>query len=322
MPGPEPERVEITLPEIKVDSKPSNLCNHSVTASTPCEAWRETLFVLSEFGQGNENDTSGGDRRELLNIRVVVDNPVEEPLEVLQQYNLDLTNLREYQQKMFDAICPPDLDYTYGARLHTHFGVDTIEECVQVLAKERGSRHAYVALWDTRIDLRGKEVPCLVSLFFRVFNNRLTLTATFRAHNAANAWIRNCYGLIAILKYVGSAINLPVGQLVMISESISLRKSELQNVLSVIDVYKKGYRQYREDPNGHFQITIDDGRILVEQRSEGLVVNRFSGTSAQVIEFEIGKARAISEISHAMYLGRELTKAERCLKTGDPYSQL
>lgn len=315
------ERIQITIPEMKVDSKPSNPMTHNVVADTPCEAWRETLFTLSEFGKKNKYDTAQGDRRELLNIRVVIQNPAPESAEVLEQYGLDLAELKKYQEKVLEPNCPPDIDYTYGSRLRTHFGLDTLQECARILKDEQGSRHGYVAIWDTRIDLRKEEVPCLASLFFRVYDERLSLTATFRAHNAATAWIRNCYGLIRILEQVSSETGIPSGPLIMISESISLRMSEMQKILSVIDKYKKGYRHYREDPNGHFEITLDEGRIKVAHRSQGMIVNRFEGTTSQVLEHEIGKAKAISEISHAMYLGRELARAERCLRTGEPFVQ-
>ncbi|MGC2697469.1 MAG: thymidylate synthase [Candidatus Angelobacter sp.] len=315
------ERISITLPEMKVDTKPSNPVAQDVAADTPTEAWREALFVLSEFGRKNSVDTAQGDRRELLNLRVVIRDPRPESAETLKEYGLDLSELQRYQEQILNPACPPDIDYTYGSRLRSHFGLDTLEECARILKEERGSRHAYVALWDTRIDLKGEEVPCLASLFFRVYDERLSLTATFRAHNAATAWIMNCYGLIRILHQVAAATEIPIGPLVMISESISLRMSEMQKVLSVIDRYKKGYKHYREDANGHFEITLDEGRIKVVQRFQGMTVNRFEGTSSQAIEHELGKARAISEISHAMYVGRELQRAERCLKTGEPFLQ-
>ncbi|HEU4414679.1 MAG TPA: thymidylate synthase [Candidatus Angelobacter sp.] len=315
------ERISITLPEMKVDTKPSDPVAQDVAADTPCETWREAIFVLSEFGRKNSVDTAQGDRRELLNLRAVIRDPRPESSETLKEYGLDLAELERYQEKFLDPVCPPDIDYTYGSRLRSHFGLDTLEECARILKDERGSRHAYVALWDTRIDLSGEEVPCLASLFFRVYDDRLTLTATFRAHNAATAWIMNCYGLIRLLQQVAAATEIPIGPLVMISESISLRMSEMQKVLSVIDKYKKGYKHYREDPNGHFEITLDEGRIKVVQRFQGMTVNRFEGATSQAIEHELGKARAISEISHAMYVGRELQRAERCLKTGEPFLQ-
>ena len=319
--GPYPERVRVELPEVKVTTKPSAAFNHSMVADTPCEAWRELLFVLSEFGNVNKFDTSGGDRLELLDVRVAIRKPFEEADDVLREHGLDLAELKRYQDEMLDPACPADLEYTYGSRLKTHFGANLLEECRRILGDKLGSRHAYISLWDSHRDLRGDEVPCLASLFFRMYDEALTLTATFRVHNAATAWMRNVYGLIRILGQMAAGLSVEVGPLILLSESISLRKNEMPKVLPVIEKYKKSYQHYREDPNGHFEITLDGDRIVLIQRSEGLIVNRFEGTTGRSIEYEVGKAHAISEISHALYLGRELAKAEDSLRTGKPYVQ-
>lgn len=320
-PGVLPPRLNLELPELTVATKPSAPYGHSLVADGPCDAWRELLFILSEFGKVNLYDTSGGDRLELLSVRAVIRKPFEESEEVLREHGLDPAELKRYQNEMLDAACPADLEYTYGSRLKVHFGADLLAECRRILADEMGSRHAYISLWDSRKDLWGDEVPCLASLFFRVYDEVLSLTATFRVHNAATAWIRNVYGLIRILHDMSAGLGVNAGPLIVISESISLRKNEMPKVLPVIEKFKKSYQHYREDPNGHFEITITEGRILAVQRFAGLVVNRFEGTTSRAIENEIGKTRAVSELSHALYLGRELARAEDCLKHGRPYTQ-
>ena len=64
----------------------------------------------------------------------------------------------------------------------------TLAACADRLKKDPEDRKSYVALWDTARDLTVKEGrPCLVSLFFRKFEGKLTLSATFRTHNAMDA---------------------------------------------------------------------------------------------------------------------------------------
>jgi thymidylate synthase len=315
------ERVAVEIPEPVVLFKPSAPYDHSVVADTPCEVWRELLFRLKEFGRSVAHETSGGDRMELLNVRAVVREPAEESDEVLRAHDLDPASLRAYQEEFNKPELPADLAYTYGSRLHSFFGVDAIDECRRILLAERGSRHAYISLWDTSSDLSRDTVPCMVSAFFRLYDEKLSLTATFRAHNAGTAWIRNVYGLLPILNGMAAALEVPAGPLIVISQSISLRKSELDKVASVIELYERKFVQYRPDPNGHFEISIGDGRIVAIQRFEGAVVNRFEGRSAQVLEHHIARACAVSELTHALYLGRELARAEECMKTGAPYVQ-
>ena len=97
----------------------------------------------------------------------------------------------------------PDETYNYGHRLRSYFGLDTLAACAERLKKDPEDRKSYVSLWDTSRDLTVKEGrPCLVSLFFRKLEGKLTLSATFRTHNAIDAWPLNVYGLRAIQKWV------------------------------------------------------------------------------------------------------------------------
>lgn len=316
-----PPRLRIEIPEPVVEFKPSAPYNHSVMGDTPCETWRELLFRLKEFGKSVSHETSGGDRLELLNVRATVRQPREENEATLKEHNLDPRMLSRYQQEFNNPQCPSDLSYTYGSRLRSFFGVDALEECARILRAERGSRHAYISLWDTRTDYQRDTVPCMVSLFFRLYDESLSLTACFRAHNAGTAWIQNVYGLIPLVRWMADQIEVAPGPLIVISESISLRKSEVAKVEDVIRLYERKFVQYRPDANGHFEIAIENGQIVATQRSEGAIINRFEGRSAQVLEHHIARAVAVSELTHAMYLGRELTRAEYCLKSGEPYVQ-
>ena len=69
-----------------------------------------------------------------------------------------------------------------------------------------------MALWDTARDLTVKEGrPCLGSLFFRRFEGKLTLSATFRTHNAMDAWLLNVYGLMAVQNWVAERVGFLPG---------------------------------------------------------------------------------------------------------------
>ena len=78
------------------------------------------------------------------------------------------------------------------------------------LRRDPRTRGAYVSLWDSAADLpqlsqpEHPATPCLTTLFFRVASDRLTLTATYRAHNLLTAWLENVYGLMAIQRHVAA----------------------------------------------------------------------------------------------------------------------
>ncbi len=91
----------------------------------------------------------------------------------------------------------PDETYNYGHRLRNYFGVDTLVACADRLRRDSEDRKSYVTLWDNTRDLGQVEGrPCLVSLYFRKFEGKLTLSATFRTHNAMDAYPMNLYGLM------------------------------------------------------------------------------------------------------------------------------
>jgi thymidylate synthase len=307
----------IELPEVEVQYFPSNPRGHVVVRDTILEAWKEVLHLLTRFGR--RVTLKKGDRLELQHVKVVVEKPRFEAEDRLKAVNLDPVRLRRYQEEILQGEMRPDETYNYGHRLRTHFGLDTLAACVARLKKDPADRKAYMALWDTRRDLTVKEGrPCLVSLFFRKFENKLTLSATFRTHNAMDAYPLNLYGLMAIQGWVGERVGLPLGAITVVSHSLGLDPKELDRALMVIG--KRPF-QVRLDPMGYFRITLDGKEILVEHRFEDVTLKEYRGKKAERLQHEIARDVALSDINHAIYLGRQLAKAEMALKEGREFVQ-
>jgi len=98
------------------------------------------------------------------------------------------------------------------------------------------------------------------------------------------------------------------------------------------DIYKDGVdeviyafdedKPYTLDPMGIFKIGIDRENDYIE----ALYIGRkgkilIKGRSAKAIRYEIASKELVSQISHALYLGQELAKAEIALKLGKNYLQ-
>ena len=180
-------------------------------------------------------------------------------------------------------------------------------------------RKAYVTLWDNTRDLGQVEGrPCLVSLYFRKFEGKLTLSATFRTHNAMDAYPMNLYGLMAIQSWVAKEAGLAPGALVVISHSLGLDPKELDRALLIIG--KRPFK-VRLDPMGYFRITLDGKDILVEHRFEDVTLKEYRGKKAERLQHEIARDVALSDINHAIYLGRQLARAEIALKEGREFVQ-
>ncbi|GBF32070.1 thymidylate synthase [Desulfocucumis palustris] len=311
-------RIEIELPIVSVGHFPSNPRSHIIIKNTPLEAWKELLFTIIRFG--HESQLKKGKRKELQSVKVVVENPIEE-YKYLLRCGFDISLIKKYQDEILNCESSPnDTSYTYGHRIRKYFNIDGLSEIIARLNLDSQDRKCYLSLWDTERDLYHEEddSPCMVSLYFRFYDEKLTLTASFRTHNALDAWLINFYGLMAILRYVCGKTGLKEGSITVISHSISVNIDDYDRAQMIANE-----RRYEivMDPSGYFNITIENNNIVVRHTFNGIVIGEYKGTKAETLQLEIYRNKAVSDIGHAMYLGREIARAEICLKRGELYTQ-
>jgi thymidylate synthase len=305
------------LPMVETQYFPSNPRAHQVVRDKPLDAWLEVLHLITRFGR--RVTLKKGERLELQNLKVVVEEPEPASREDLLQVNLDSDKLDQYFQEFLQGELRPDEAYTYGNRLRTYFGLDAAELLANRLQQDPEDRKAYFTLWDNTRDLTAKESrPCFVSAFFRKFQEKLTLTATFRTHNAMDAWLLNFYGLMALQQEVARRVVMEPGALTVFSHSISIDPKELDRALTVVG--KRKWKMHL-DPMGYFRVTLDGDEILVEHRAEDVTLKEYRGRTAMAVQHQIARDAALSDINHAMYLGRQLAKAEMALKEGREFVQ-
>jgi thymidylate synthase len=323
------ERIEPPpIPEPTVTRYPSEARAHTIVRSTPMEAWSELIFRLYRFGHRNmvaKKGTIEG-RMELQNVKVIVELPEEESDETLRKYGFNLAKFQGYQERILQAAKPADLGYTYGNRLRGYFQhdgnvVDSLVIAGDRLRAKPDSRHCFITLWDNSRDLpEGADTPCFVTAFFRRFEDKLTLTATFRSHNAMEAWPENLYGLIAIQRFVADRAGIQPGPITVISHSISIDLPSLEKAKRIADGKESdevfdpatGKWNPRFDANGTFTTTYDRDKweLVVEHSFDGMKIGEYRGKSAEEIERQLARDVALSEISHALYLGREIARKE------------
>jgi thymidylate synthase len=307
------------LPQVETLYFPSNPRGHQIVQESPLEAWLELVFLITRFGRRVR--LKKGERLELQNVKVVVEKPesYENFEDILRSVNLDPGKIGQYYMEFLRGELRPDESYTYGNRLRTKFGIDAVEVMSARLKEDPEDRKAYFALWDSREDLTGKRsCPCFVSAFFRKFEERLTMTATFRTHNALDAWLLNFYGLMAFQSAVAKKVEIVPGAITVFSQSISIDPKELDRALMVAE--KRKWKMHL-DPMGYFRITLDGKEILVEHRFEDVTLKEYRGKSAASLQHQIARDVAVSDINHAIYLGRQLAKAEMALKDGREFVQ-
>jgi hypothetical protein len=328
-------RVAVALPDPAGDVafRPSEPQAHQVVRRSPLDCWEELVVRTMRFGRPVELDS--GPRRELLNAKAVVTGAADDPDDALERYGFDPARFRAYQREILDPVLPEGIAYTYGNRLRGHFpqgeGTDALATVAARLRAEPRTRRAYVTLWDDTADLAGpddRSTPCLTTLWFRLVDDRLALTATYRAHNLLTAWLMNVYGLAAIQAHVAEGAGLPAGPITVVSHSLGIdpRSSRLPVAEAVAAAWTRdddvdrrtGKASLREDPNGYFEVSADAERgvVVADHRFAGVLVKRYEAERATTVEQQVAADMAVTLPSHAMWLGRQLTLAEQRLRGG------
>lgn len=331
-------RVRVALPAVLHEDyshRPSQVNAHEVVRAQPLACWEELVVRTMRFGRPVR--IRDGERMELLNVKAVITAPADDDAAALARYDFQPEQLRAYQEKIMRDQLPEGISYTYGNRLRGYFehapaGPDTLESVIELLREDPESRRAYISLWDTAADLAlpGAEhaaKPCMTTLNFRRSGERLSLTATYRSHNLLSGWLLNAYGLMAIQRYVAAAAAIDPGELTIISHSLgidprSLRFELARSIEAAWDHdddldRETGKWHLRQDPRGYFVVSVDPerGSIVAEHRFEGVLLKRYEAERAVTIENQVSADMAISLPSHAMWLGRELTKKEQALRS-------
>jgi thymidylate synthase len=329
------ERIRVDLPEaVLPEYQPSLVTAHQVVRRGPLDCWIELVVRTMRFGRPVQ--LRKGTRLELLNARAVITAPTEDRAELLAEVGFDLEQFRAYQRSILDPDLPDTIGYTYGNRLRGYFDLggtrDALGCAAERLRADHETRGAYVALWDNRADLGRDEEhdsrPCLTTLFFRLSGGRLTMTATYRSHNLLHGWLENAYGLMAIQRHVSDRAGLEPGSITVISHCLGVDPTNSGFATARLiaegwtnddDVDRStGRRSLREDPHGYFRVGVshDEGLIYAEHLFDGVVIKRYEAGTASAIESQVVADMAVSLVSHAMWLGRELSRVELELRGG------
>lgn len=348
--GSDPDRLQVPVPRTKLTTMPGNVRGHSIVSSSPLVAWSLLVHRAMRFGRNVKLERKT--RRELQNVKVVVENPVFDA-EAISRSGFDPQSFRDYQA---DILSPEsgEFDYNYGARIRGYFGLDCLDKVVDNLASlpdGLDNRRSYITLWDNQVDGQPRghgpktSIPCLVSLFFRLQDRKVYLTATFRTHNIADAWLKNFFGLMALQEYVVQKVNdrwlrgkseaahpdlppLTPGSITVFSHSISLDPDSLEEMKLVAEaVEAKGPRVDSDldfedqDPHGYLHIRVEDREIVVSHLYKGHELAEYRGRDPKALRRALAKDLVVSDIDHAMYVGMEIQKAWERLKKGELYHQ-
>lgn len=260
----------------------------------------------------------------------------------IQATNSDLRTtetFREYCEKvLFGEGSAADeergvVKYTYGDRMRWWFDDnDQIADVVQKLAREPIAKSAVISLWDPDHDHKHGGSPCLNHLWFRIVDSRLSMTVVIRSNDMYGAWPANAYSLRVLQSLIMTGVNtrlhtlgepqVRLGPMTIVSESAHVYGDSFNAADDVIrdhytPVVRRQMTQFN-DPKGSFVIEVDHedrlkgSQIVVNhiEPGDGRLLGQYRSTTALSMVRQLAEANVIEQISHALYIGTELSKAE------------
>jgi len=290
--------------------------------------WLEVLSRIMRFGR--EGETHYGTRqKEILDLVSVVEAEDPENLYVPEYLPCTKEDLEEYFPRVLSGKEYPDTSYTYGQRLRTYFGVDQVEEMVAKLAADADTRSATAVLWDQKADSKGHGAPCINHIWARAREGKLYLTATIRSNDMYSAWPENAFALRKLQRLIAAGVakrggmKLALGELVTLSESAHVYSDCWADAERVVEKYydkEVSRAESKQDPAGSFVVSLDRGEIVCEHISpSGEHIETYRGHTAGHVASLVSRSAAVTRVDHALYLGRELAKAETALANGESF---
>ncbi|PIN74308.1 hypothetical protein COV20_01680 [Candidatus Woesearchaeota archaeon CG10_big_fil_rev_8_21_14_0_10_45_16] len=94
------------------------------------------------------------------------------------------------------------------------------------------------------------------------------------------------------------------------------------NVTKKIKASHDPYKEWNQDPKGYFLIRLKGKQIEVGfVTNKHIITKTITGKNAIEIYNTIVRQKLLTRLEHAAYLGKELFKAEMCLRYGLAYRQ-
>jgi len=298
--------------------------NFIIRENQIADAWPRMLDLIMKFGEIKQTQYDMREK-EVLNTIITIS---EESQKLETFMRISKKELEEYLPSVLTADKPVGINYTYGERLFS-YKVDEYTEINQIkriicqLKDCPYTRRAVAMLWNVEKDRNSKHPPCLVYHSFLARHGELYLTAVIRSNDMFKAWPLNAFALNELLKYVCKETNLKYGKLTVISNSAHIYETDWKDAEKVVNENIKPEKGLVLDPRGYFVIFLKDNLINVSHFTNDNKPSSycFKNNSAEKLYKKILKKNLVSRTDHAAYLGKELARAEHCLKSGVDFRQ-
>lgn len=203
--------------------------------------------------------------------------------------------------------------------------VNQIKDKVRRIKEKPDDADKTIILWDPRVHgLQDRGRPCWLELSLMVRGGMINSKAVFRSHDIAKGWLFNTYGTWRLCQEkICAETGYPMGKLVIESESAHVYQGDKPWVRrlwerEILEASpQRVFEAERADPRGNFAISVLEGKIICLLKSpDGKPLVELKGRTAKQVMGLLNHHNLISQVSHGLDIGAELTKAEMCLKLG------
>jgi thymidylate synthase len=302
------------------ETYPSEKAGFLVREKFIYEAWIRILNMIMTFGTNKESQYSEM-QKELISFTAVVEEEDPEDPKIMHCFDFSKEDLEKYYPQVLSPQKIEGIEYTYGQRLMDHKGVNQIEKLIERLKKVSHTRRAIAFTWDVTTDYDNDKSPCLNMVHALVQDDRLFLTAYFRSNDMYGAWPRNAFALRKLQKKIADEVGVKMGPLITISNSAHIYKSSWKKAQAVLEHFSLPPKRIG-DPRGNIIIRTDkDEIVMVREGPDGKRIAELRAKNTFEAYHKLSAIGAVSEMSHAFYLGTELAKAEKAIKEKTDYMQ-
>ena len=213
-----------------------------VKGKTAMDVWKLALKRVIDEGH-DFIDQNNRKCRQFLNFTMLVEDPetnITAPIDWLNSFRTwRYPKLEEIAEIMLSDKASLDYTYCYGSRIFNYNeSIDQINKYViPTLRRYPTSRRAVVSLWNPDKDshIEKSEVPGLISIDFKLIDNKLHVTAILRSNDLFFGWPANIYQLYVLQDFVKKKLDCESGTLTIFSVSAHLFNDQFDNVKKLVE---------------------------------------------------------------------------------------
>jgi len=180
------------------------------------ECWHRGSSIPTQY------DKPGDPLSRDCSATIIVREPLAEP-RLHRSFPGSLGDLWRYRGEVLDGINDHLIDttsltkwhYTYHFRLNIGLGIAQLSRCLDLLAECPYTRRAVASLWDVGEDLYSIEPPCVQYLWFRVYDEKLSMHLHIRSNDAFKAGFMNMFAFTELQARMAQQLSLrlkrPIG---------------------------------------------------------------------------------------------------------------